>query len=464
MNGVLRNSTSHAPRENWRLVLPVIGTVVLVAAVACGGGGIGPSAPDGGHTGKVRLHLGGVADLAIQRDGKVVAVTDSFQLVRLTTDGSLDLTFGAGGSVQAHFRGRCMPPPGWEATCRSSRSSASGAAVAIQPDGKIVAAGQWQRRVGNKNQSEQVGAGFALARFGPDGDLDRDFGTGGMVTAEDTASGGGTASGGDVAIQRNGKIVVTDGDGLARYRADGRLDRAFGAYGRVQTGLDWQNFGAPVLALQSDGRIVVAGSLNRRPGRSDFAVARFLQNGENDPSFGNNGRVITHFGGKFEGGTGLVVQRDGKLVAAGGTWKYGVSRYMPDGRLDESFGNSGKVMARFDGDAEPSIASQDGKIVVAGNTIRSDGVGEFALGRYLQDGQLDADFGQQGKVITKLSWDSSASAVVTQRDGKIIAGGETSTGAFAIVRYLSDGSLDRSFGTKVRRAGNSAAAAVRTSR
>jgi uncharacterized delta-60 repeat protein len=282
------------------------------------------------------------------------------------------------------------------------------------------------------------------------------------------AGGTGTAWGGDVAIQVDGKIVVTDGDTLSRYQPDGRIDRTFGEDGRVETDLDWTEFGAAVLAVQDDGKLVVASSAGRS-GQSDFAVARFLRDGERDRSFGDNGRVLTDFGGKFEGVEALAIQRDGKLVAAGdssppaGESEFAVSRYLPDGRLDESFGNGGKMLTSFgDGLAEVyavALSAEDGEIVVAGDRTRDDDtVYEFAVARYLRDGRMDPDFGRQGKVATSLSGWDTAYAVVVHRDGKITVGGtwqwsqpcgedcESFGDAFAVARYLLDGSLDLSFG------------------
>src|SRR5262245_33812191 len=178
-----------------------------------------------------------------------------------------------------------------------------------------------------------------------------------------------------------------------------------------------------------------------------------------DASFGTGGRVTTTIGGNFDFARGVVVQPDGKIVAAGVAMgdlgsDFGLTRYNSDGTLDTSFGINGIATTDFGGNFEGawSVALQeDGKIVAAGLTTLS-GINQFALARYNSDGTLDASFGTGGRVTTGFPGASVANAfsVALQPDGKVVVAGWTNIdgGAdFALARYTSTGSLDASFGT-----------------
>ena len=298
---------------------------------------------------------------------------------------------------------------------------------------------------------------FALSLPSPaqaaPGDLDPTFGVGGKVT---TDFGGGELAFA-VAVQPDGKIVTAGGSDccvgafrLARHNPDGTLDIAFGNGGKVTTTFRGSD-SASALALQPDGKIVVAGSTG---GIFAFALARYLPDGSLDATFGSGGKVTTNFGLAFA----LAIQPDGKIVVAGGTDNFLLARYNPDGSLDPTFGAGGKVITDFGGDDSAfALAFQaDGKIVVAGKSEVFTGIvgGDFALARYNSDGSLDATFGNGGKVTTDFINHSvdGAFAVALQPDGKIVVGGATTPipivapPAFALGRYLPNGSLDATFG------------------
>ena len=231
----------------------------------------------------------------------------------------------------------------------------------------------------------------AAAATGP-GDLDTTFGTGGKVTTDF----GGSPVGFSVAIQSDGKIVVagysnvggTFGFALARYNTNGSLDATFGTGGKVTTNYGGDDRGYS-LAIQSDGKIVVAGYSNAG-GTFDFALARYNTNGSLDTSFSAGGKVTTDFGGSDDLGRSVALQGDGKIVVAGdsnvgSTFDFALARYNTNGSLDTSFGAGGKVTTDFggSGDGGRSVALQgDGKIVVAGNAAVG-GTADFALARYL---------------------------------------------------------------------------------
>ena len=291
------------------------------------------------------------------------------------------------------------------------------------------------------------------------GDLDTGFGIGGKVTTDF-----GPGTGRSVAVQVDGKIVVAGearyGDtfefALVRYHADGSLDTSFNGTGRVITSIgDDYDFGKSV-AVQADGKIVVAGS-SYNIFSNDFALVRYNADGSLDTSFGGTGKITTDFGGVFEGGGSLAVQADGKIVVVGSTSDGDTSsvalvRYNADGSLDTSFGGTGKVTTR-NGSGASMVLQADGKIVVAGSSYNGDDL-DFALSRYNADGSLDASFGGTGRVTTHIGISSGLSnsdignSVAVQADGKIVVAGYSSVFAdtdFAVVRYNANGSLDTSF-------------------
>ena len=262
-----------------------------------------------GTGGKVTTDFGGSSSayaLAIQADGKLVAAggaLNDFALARYNSDGSLDSGFGTGGKVTTDFGG-----------------SSGATALAIQADGKLVAAGV-------------AGDDFALARYNPNGSLDPNFGIGGKVTTDF----GGSDRANALAIQADGKLVTAgvagDHFALARYNPDGSLDSNFGTGGKVTTDFgDSNGVGARDLAIQADGKLVVVGTKVVGFLGNDFALARFNADGTLDSSFGTGGKVITsHFPNFFadgEGASALAIQLDGKLVAAGfATSDIGLARY-----------------------------------------------------------------------------------------------------------------------------------------
>ena len=235
------------------------------------------------------------------------------------------------------------------------------------------------------------------------------------------------------------------------------------------------------LALQADGKILVAGSAN-----GDFALARYHPDGALDISFDGDGWVTADFADNDDVASAVVVQPDGKILVAGSTTlgKAALARYRADGSLDASFGTAGLVTVDFvsDGSLDWStgnaVALQpDGKIVVAGAWYwleplpgpPLDGRGaepandrpqmpsaplvqsDFAMARLLANGQLDPDFGYNGTVITDFSGRKDvAYSIALQSDGRIILGGSTLPPSrsrdFALARYDEDGSRDLTFG------------------
>jgi uncharacterized delta-60 repeat protein len=291
--------------------------------------------------------------------------------------------------------------------------------------------------------------------------LDQTFGAGGKVT---TDFAGAIDSASDLLVQTDGKIVVVGdvgpaGDfGLARYTTEGVLDPSFGVGGKATTDFGAADSAATV-AVQHDGKLVVAGSTASGFGTSDFAVARYTTDGQLDPTFGTGGLVRTDFDGD-DIAIGVAVQADGKVVAAGrsipstrGGAVLALARYGVDGSLDGSFGVAGKVTSDFGNPTTIalSVAVQpDQKIVTFGWTASALNDGDFAVGRFNPDGTPDASFGTGGKAITGFGSNDIASDGVIQPDGKIVLAGWTGAQEFedlALARFNGDGSLDTGFGS-----------------
>ncbi|MFN6462359.1 MAG: DUF4347 domain-containing protein [Nostoc sp. DedVER02] len=250
-----------------------------------------------------------------------------------------------------------------------------------------------------------------------------------------------------VALQSDGKIIVA-GDSnadfaLVRYNTDGSLDTTFSSDGKVTTGfgLLTTDIGYS-LAVQPDGKILVAGTDG-----TDFALARYNSDGSLDTTFSGDGKVTTDLGLlAVDVAYSTAVQADGKIVVAGvSNGDFALVRYNSNGSLDTTFSSDGKVSTDFGLltiDSIYSLAVQaDGKILVAGQSN-----GDFALARYNSDGSLDTTFSSDGKVTTDFGLlpNEIAYSLAVQADGKILVAG-VSNSDFALVRYNSDGSIDTTF-------------------
>jgi uncharacterized delta-60 repeat protein len=326
--------------------------------------------------------------------------------------------------------------------------------LAVQPDGKIVAAGLIARA-----SSPGGASAFGLARFNPDGTLDTGFGTGGEVR---TDFGGGSAWVLGFAFQRDGKIVVVGDEGssplypdhmaLARYNPDGSPDTTFGTGGMVLIGLAGERAGG--VAVQADGKVLVAAA--PAPDSLDRNVLTFLRfnaDGSRDAGFGSGGAVTADFKGASLPHA-VAVQGDGKVVVTGesfreGAYAFVTARYNPDGSLDRAFGTGGAVETSFDPgvDGGQSIAVQpDGKIIVGGFAS-----GKLALVRYDADGSLDAAFGAGGTTTAQLQDTYVAMAgVALLPDGRLVvaADGLSEIGAgpdLICLHYAPDGRVEGGF-------------------
>jgi len=337
--------------------------------------------------------------IAIQSDGKIVAVgtaNNNYALTRYTTAGQLDTSFSGDGKVFFDWSGFDIAY-----------------SVAIQSDGKIVVAGT----------SADY---FALARYTTAGALDTSFSGDGVAGYFSSPVGEAYS----VAIQSDGKIVVAgvsdNNFALARYTTAGELDTSFDGDGKLTTDFGSVD-GAYSVAIQSDGKIVVAGVSN-----NNFALARYTSAGALDTSFDGDGKVTSDLGGT-DTGRSVVIQSDGKIVVAGqfSNNNFALARYTTAGVLDTSFSGDGKVTTDFGSvDNAYSVAIQsDGKIVVAGVSDNN-----YALARYTTAGELDTSFSGDGKLTQDFGQLDTAYSVAIQSDGKIVVAGRGNS-RFALARF-----------------------------
>ncbi|RLJ65139.1 DUF4347 domain-containing protein [Sulfurisoma sediminicola] len=323
--------------------------------------------------------------------------------------------------------------------------------VVVQPDGKIVVGGE------SYNGSNYD---YAVVRYNADGSLDATFDGDGKLT---TAVGAGDDFGrAGILMQPDGKLVVAGHASydfaLVRYNPDGSLDASFDGDGKVVTPVRNNDDAATDIALQADGKIVVAGlSWDDSFSSYDFAVVRYNGDGSLDTTFDTDGKVFTDFGYGYDAANGMVVQADGKIVAAGyasngANLDIALVRYNTDGSLDGGFGTGGKVATAVgaSNDSAESVTLQaDGKILATGWTYTGAEY-DLALVRYNTDGSLDTSFDTDGIVTTAVGSNASeACDVAVQGDGKILVGGYVHNGTnydFLLARYNVDGSLDGGFG------------------
>jgi uncharacterized delta-60 repeat protein len=329
--------------------------------------------------------------VAIQPDGKIVTVGRSvgateFALVRYTSAGALDTTFGTGGIVRTAF------------------AQASLNAVALQADGKIV--------VGGFTQSPQV---FTVARYTAAGTLDGSFGSAGIVTT----SAGGNSEVFGLAIQPDGKIVAAGKGGgdfvVVRYNPGGSLDLSFNFTGVVTTSFGGDE-GATAVKLQSDGKIVVVGA------GTNYGIARFTTSGVLDSTFGVGGKVSTNVGNTDQA-RGVAVDTSGNILVAGFTVPVKtdqdifISRHLSNGDLDPVFdgGGDGIVIESLGSivDRANGVALQsDGKIVLAGSFLDSATDSDFAALRYVGLGPSAAEVTLGGRILTTYGYGADGVTVL----------------------------------------------------
>ena len=406
--------------------------------------------------GKVATNFGAAdvaGGVAVQADGKIVAAgysedpssnVSDFVLARYKTDGAIDPSFGDAGKVRTAF---------------GASSEDAAFAVAVQPDGKIVAAG------GSLTPNPETSTDFALARYNPDGSLDPTFGGGTGKVLTDLLS---TEFVTGLVIEPTGKIVAVgmtrsriprssprDFDfAVVRYNADGSLDTSFSGDGYDIIRFT-ANYDAPSsVLLQPDGKIVLAGVEDASdPNASREVLVRYNGNGSLDASFNRTGVVEGPDPGSWA--SSVALQADGKLAVGDGS----VMRYNADGTVDASFGENGKAVLVGQARARIVLVEPGGKLVVAGGFYSPDG-GDFLVAKLRSNGSPDRTFGEGGQMHTDFgtnSYDELNAAVLQSNRRIVVAGGSyTGPGAsdFALARFQNPASclVPKVRGQKLRRA------------
>lgn len=364
----------------------------------------------------------------------------AFNSVYAQPPGTPDVTFGGTGIV----------------TTNIGIGDDKGYAVIQQTDSKLVVAGL----SGNGTNND-----FGVTRYNVDGSLDNTFDTDGMVT---TPIGPGNDHGQSLIQQVDGKILVagftsngTNNDfALVRYNVNGSLDNTFGVGGIVTTAIGSSVDQGHSVALQSDGKIIVSG-FSSNGINTDFALARYNVNGSLDITFDTDGIVTTDFSSSDDVGRSVAIQTDGKIVVTG--WSsnginldFAIARYDTTGSLDNTFGVGGMVtngIGALDDQGYSIRIQTDGKILVAGSTNNGTDQ-DFAMVRYNTNGSLDNLFGVGGIVTTDFFvGDDICYSINLQPDGKILMAGvcfNITHRDFCIARYTTNGSLDISFDTDGR--------------
>lgn len=385
--------------------------------------------------------------LLLQADGKIVTAGSTystlsgtlsidFLVVRYSTDGSLDTSFGDPDPLNSPLR------LGYVITPFSTYYDAAHA-VLLQPDGKIVVGG-----------NSSLTRSMAVARYNTDGTLDPTFGNGGKVLVDLPSLKG-------LAIQSDSKLLLAgdnqaDSFAVARLNPNGTLDSSFGAGGKVVVSVTTRKHGGSALgnaiaiqrvpAVTGEERIVLGGRSDSGGGNV-FTLMRFKPNGATDTTFGSSGRVYTSFFGFGDQILSLAVDSTNRIVAAGYTniansscglyvQDFALARYTQDGVLDNSFSGDGRLSTDVYGGSDwaRSVALQpDGKILVAGSAWSSDSsVGDFALVSYNANGTPDSSFGilGTGVVTTHFDYpnvnhlvDSGYGVALQPWDGKIVVVG-----------------------------------------
>jgi len=301
---------------------------------------------------------------------------------------------------------------------------------------------------------------FTHTMFAQYGELDPSFGTNGKVTLNTSA---GFDNGSKMFVLEDGKIIVT-GTGtegvskflIARYLPDGILDTDFGTDGITLTQIGTGNTYGVSGLLQTDGKIVIAGSAEDGD-NSIFAIARFDSNGSLDESFADNGIFTTSLVDGQNTVTDIALQSDGKIVICGYTGTdlqedFALCRINSNGSIDQTFGDNGKLVFDISGGIDEAKAmdlTPDGKILVSGYSADEIRILVATLVQFNNDGTPDTDFGNNGvMIVTPGPLASDFFDLKHLDNGKILAVGNLDYDGqydFLATRFFADGSIDTEF-------------------
>ena len=366
----------------------------------------------------------------------------------VTAPTDLDLTFGKKGKVSTDL----------------GKGESYANDVVVLSDGKIVAGGTGRLK-------GRFASDFALARYTADGKIDKTFGTKGVLITPVGTQGQISA----LALQTDGKLVaagVADVGNVtqiavARYNADGTLDPTFSGDGIVTTPAGDTAALAYDVAIDGNGNIVVVGIADTG-GDFDVATARYTSAGALDTTFSDDGIDVLQLGPADDFGKSVAIQSDNKIVVGGSTWVSPASnmaliRYNTDGTPDATFGGGDGIVSvpfRESGHINSIAIYSDGvqeKIVAAGLGITNQAGfldQDFLVARFDALGSLDTGFGTNGVTVTPINASNDiGNKVLVEQDGRVIVAGYTqlTDGAdFAVVRYTSGGEIDSTFATGIQ--------------
>lgn len=411
--------------------------------------------PSGGDVAVLRFLPKGALDLSFGGDGKVVidfsggddsaatvaldgnnrivvggsarvGTQSTFAALRLTNNGTLDASFDGNGKATVDFGG-----------------DGAAADLLIQPKGEIVLAG----RATVAGLDGEVRTREALARLMPTGAPDLTFDKDGRLVTEVV----GDAVGSSVALDYNGKLVVA-GSGadaaflVARYNPNGTPDTTFGVVGTVSTPFGNPDTKAAVVLTLPDGNILAAGQ-----SAGQMAFARYSPNGTLDQSLDGDGKLLVPLASAAA--SSVVLAADGRLLAAGGPF---LTRLFADGTLDAG----GRQLTSFGlgtgSEASTTLVQPDGKIVSVGTVVQVGLSAALALTRHLPDGQLDPSFGSGGvQALGRLgSFRQATDALLQPQGGKLlvigsvqdVVQGRVKDADLLIAQFNPDGSPDTTCG------------------
>ncbi|MBC8098836.1 MAG: hypothetical protein H7Y11_05300, partial [Armatimonadetes bacterium] len=381
-------------------------------------------------------------DMALSPSGQIVLAGYAVEplnrrrivVARLTSGGGIDGTFGGDGVVTTIIETGAAP-------------SSTAYAVLVDAQGRVI--------IGGSSSNETTEQNLTLVRYQPDGTLDSSFGQNGIVLSALDVVGPNTVYG--LALDANGRLLVTGNAGaallVARYLPNGTLDTTFNSSGVLL--VNYGDFASGVQVLvDANDHIIVAGNISYTPTTSDILLLRLKPDGSPDPSFGEQGMVITNFGDS-DLGRSLAIDGDGRLIVGGVTANGAIggialARYLPNGNLDNSFGVGGISILLGKPLNDLALLPNGSLMVVSYWLIElPDGyTSDVLLTRFNPDGSLDTSFGQNGSLTTDLSEGAVdyASAAVLDADGRLLVAGAAnissayfSTGEYFAARYLLDG-------------------------
>ncbi len=421
---------------------------------AFGSGGVKMISESNGGFFAAALRLDAAERIVLTGSTGSAATSSEFAVTRLASSGALDGTFGTAGTVLIDI----------------GHAPADVQAIARQPDGKLVVAGNCE--CGGTTE-------MVVARRNADGSPDLSFGSGGRLRI---SPGTGTSRAYGVAVDSSARLIIAgmslselgfSNFTVVRLNPSGSLDSSFGVGGKVSIPVGNNNNSGYALVLDSSGRILVAGSsLDINTAQVSFAVIRLNSNGSLDGTFGTGGKAVVPLPvGTFNSeANAIAVDAQGRIVLAGMGDGLRVARLLPNGSLDAAFGSGGSAVVpvsqtglRSARDVALALAP-GGKIVIAGYD-NVPGTGPvFLVAKFNEDGTLDSSFGTAGVVRLSAgpgSWASFVHAVAVQPNGRIVIAGETwymesfivggytwnfTPKRIAVMRLNPDGALDGTFG------------------